>query len=167
VPEPVVIVDYSPGWPAEFDQLHDCSVRSVGELTAVVEHIGSTSVPGCAAKPIVDLDVVVSGPELVADAVARLETIGYAHEGDLGIDGRQTFLWPPGEPKHHLYVVVEGGASHRAHVQFRDHLRTHPNQVADYVELKRRLASQHGSDRDGYTAAKTALIERVLADARA
>jgi GrpB-like predicted nucleotidyltransferase (UPF0157 family) len=101
----------------------------------------------------------------VAQAIAGLEAIGYVHRGPLGLPGREAFLWPRGEPRHHLYVLVEKDPVHVAHIRFRDHLRSHPEDVEAYSELKRELAARYGSDREGYTEAKNEFIGRVLADA--
>jgi GrpB-like predicted nucleotidyltransferase (UPF0157 family) len=101
----------------------------------------------------------------VRQAIERLEAVGYVHRGELGVRGREAFLWPPGEPRHHLYVFVEGSSLHLAHLRFRDHLRRSPKEVNAYSLLKRRLAASHERDRVAYTEAKSEFIERVLANA--
>jgi GrpB-like predicted nucleotidyltransferase (UPF0157 family) len=78
----------------------------VADLDAQVEHVGSTSVPGLAAKPIIDVDVVVASADDVPAAIERLRSRGYVYQGDKGIKGREAFLWPRGARPHHLYVVV-------------------------------------------------------------
>lgn len=80
--------------------------------------------------------------------------------------GREAFLWPPGAPQHHLYVVVDGSPPHADHVRFRDHLRGHPGAAQEYAALKRVLAQRHGGDRVAYTDAKTAFIADALRAAR-
>jgi GrpB-like predicted nucleotidyltransferase (UPF0157 family) len=127
-----------------------------------VEHIGSTAVPGLAAKPIVDLDVVVGSAEDVPAAIERLRELGYVYQGDEGIPGREAFLWPPGATPHHLYVVVAGSEPLREHLAFRDHLREHPDVAHEYGSLKRRLAAEYRDDRLGYTEAKSAFVRGVL-----
>jgi GrpB-like predicted nucleotidyltransferase (UPF0157 family) len=114
---------------------------------------------------VIDLDVLVSSAVDVTSAIAGLEAIGYIHRGALGMPGREAFHWPEGEPRHHMYVVVDGSPVHVAHVRFRDHLRRHPAAVEAYSELKRELAAAYGGDRERYTAAKSEFVERVLADA--
>jgi GrpB-like predicted nucleotidyltransferase (UPF0157 family) len=123
--------------------------------------VGSTAVPGLAAKPIIDLDVIVAaqdGPE----AVHRLGALGYVHEGDLGIHGREAFLYPPGEERHHLYVLVQSSAELRRHLAFRDALRADATLRDRYAELKRSLAAKYPHDRVVYTQAKSAFIESAL-----
>jgi GrpB-like predicted nucleotidyltransferase (UPF0157 family) len=161
--EPIVIEEPDPAWPALFERLAAPLRTAVADLGGGVEHVGSTAVPGLAAKPVVDIDVVVRTPQDVPGAVERLGRLGYVYQGDKGIPGREAFLWPPGAPVHHLYVVVAGSPPHRAHVQFRDLLRERSDVADAYAELKRSLAQRHGVDRLGYTEAKTAFIERALA----
>jgi GrpB-like predicted nucleotidyltransferase (UPF0157 family) len=161
--EPIVIAEHDPAWPALFERLAAPLRAAVADLGGVVEHVGSTAVPGLAAKPIVDIDVVLGAADDVPAATERLRRLGYVYQGDKGIPGREAFLWPPGAPVHHLYVVVAGTAPHRAHVRFRDLLRERPDVADAYAALKRRLAEQHVADRLGYTEAKTAFIEAALA----
>jgi GrpB-like predicted nucleotidyltransferase (UPF0157 family) len=163
--EPVVIEDYDGSWPDRFERLKVRLLRALADSAVAVEHIGSTAVPGLPAKPIIDIDVVVSSDDEVSGAVERLASLGYEHEGDLGVAGREAFRWPAGERRHHVYVVVEGSHAHRRHVLLRDYLRTHPDEAATYGELKREFARRHGSDRTAYTDAKSAFIERALASA--
>jgi GrpB-like predicted nucleotidyltransferase (UPF0157 family) len=162
-PEPVVVHDYDPAWPALFEELAAPIRSATGALGAEVVHVGSTAVAGLAAKPIVDVDVVVPSPKEVAPAIDRLRSLGYVYQGDKGIEGREAFLWPAGAVPHHVYVVVEGSRPHLEHVRFRDHLRSHPDVAAEYAALKRALAERHRDDRLGYTDAKTDFVTRVLA----
>jgi GrpB-like predicted nucleotidyltransferase (UPF0157 family) len=165
VTHPVSVSDYDAEWPVLFRQIADPVRDALGEIVAAVEHVGSTSVPGLAAKPVIDVDVVVRSAEDVPDAIERLRELGYVYQGDKGISGRDAFMWPPHAPRHHLYVVVEGSKPHVDHVRFRDYLRNHPQVAREYAELKRALADQHRNDRAGYTEAKAEFIARVLADA--
>jgi GrpB-like predicted nucleotidyltransferase (UPF0157 family) len=164
---PVIVVDYDEDWPAVFERLARPVREAVAELGGRVEHVGSTSVPGLAAKPIIDVDVVVPSRRDVPAAIERLRALGYLYQGDKGIAGREAFMWPPGAPPHHLYVVVEGGAPYLAHIDFRDHLRKHPDVAREYAALKLTLAEQHDKDRLGYTDAKAGFIAGVLRAARA
>jgi GrpB-like predicted nucleotidyltransferase (UPF0157 family)/chloramphenicol 3-O-phosphotransferase len=162
---PVVVSDYDVEWPALFRQIAQPVERALGQIAVAVEHIGSTAVPGLAAKPVIDVDVVVRSAEEVPAAISRLRELGYVYQGNKGIPGRDAFMWPPGSPRHHLYVVVEGSKPHLDHVRFRDFLRDHPEVARDYAALKRALADQHRSDRMAYTEAMAEFIDRVLADA--
>src|SRR5580704_3139687 len=103
-----LIQDYDPSWPEAFSKLAARVQATLGSLVITIEHIGSTAVPGLAAKPIIDLDVVLASRADLPEAIRLLATIGYVHEGDLGIPGREAFRSPPGEPRHHLYVLAAG-----------------------------------------------------------
>ena len=129
--------------------------------------MGSTAVPGLAAKPILDIDVVLSSSLQVAEAIARLAEVGYEHQGDLGIAGREAFASPSNPPAHHLYLVVRGSEPWRNHIQFRDYLREHPECAQAYTALKRSLAERFQNERDKYTEGKTEFIARVLRQAMA
>jgi GrpB-like predicted nucleotidyltransferase (UPF0157 family) len=96
------------------------------EVAIRIEHVGSTSVPGLAAKPIIDLTVVVAGRRDVPAAVARLAGLGYRHQGNSGIDDRDAFDHPIDSPKHSLYVCPDGAASLVNQVTFRDVLWAQP-----------------------------------------
>jgi GrpB-like predicted nucleotidyltransferase (UPF0157 family)/SAM-dependent methyltransferase len=162
MPDPVVIEDYDAAWPEQFAQLRDRVLSVAGDIVLRVEHVGSTAIPGLAAKPVIDLDVVVARADDVSQVAARLESVGYRREGDLGVPGRAAFDYPPGERRHHLYVCPASSPALRRHLQFRDRLRADPGLAAEYGELKQRLATEYGHDRDGYTEAKSAFIESVV-----
>jgi GrpB-like predicted nucleotidyltransferase (UPF0157 family) len=163
--EPVAVVDYDPRWPTEFERLRARAAAALGDLAVAIEHVGSTAVPGLAAKPVIDLDVVVRRPEDVAHAIERLASIGYVHSGDLGLPGREAFAWPEGEERHHLYVCAEGAEPLRLHLALRDHLRSHPEDAARYAAVKRELAARHRHDRIAYTDGKDEVIREILARA--
>jgi GrpB-like predicted nucleotidyltransferase (UPF0157 family) len=159
---PITIVDYDPTWPAHFQALCDRITAVLGELMVVIEHVGSTSIPGCAAKPIIDLDVVISSMTDLPQVIARLATLGYVHEGDLGIPGREAFPAFPDTPPHHLYVCSAQSEEYYRHLLFRDYLRAHPEKVQAYQALKQRLADQLRDDRHAYSKAKSAFVEMIL-----
>lgn len=165
--EKVVVVDHDEAWTREFGELAQPIRDLLGDTGAVVEHIGSTSVAGVAAKPVIDLDIVVASDREVSTVIARLAQLGYVHQGDLGVEGREAFAWPMGTKRHHVYVVVEGTQPHRDHVDFRDYLRANPGEAQAYADLKRRLARHHADDRAAYTAAKAGFISEALQRARA
>ena len=157
MPDPIVIVDYSPAWPLEFERLRDRVAAAVGNLAIAIEHVGSTAVPGLAAKPVIDLVIVVE-PEDVQAAIDRLTVVGYVHQGNLGVEGREAFSVPEGERRHHLYVSPTDSEELRAQLAFRNRLRADPELAAEYEALKRGLAWRFRDDRVGYTAAKTAFV---------
>ena len=160
---PVVIADYDPRWPGTFQQLRDRLAATLGPLAVAIEHVGSTAVPGLAAKPIIDLDVVIADRADLPAVIDRLRPLGYLHEGDLGVPGREAFTTPAGAPPHLLYVCVTGTPALERHLAFRDALRANPSLAGAYGDLKRTLAARLADDRAGYTEAKSAFIEQVLA----
>jgi GrpB-like predicted nucleotidyltransferase (UPF0157 family) len=159
---PVHIVEYEGSWPVRFQELAARVRAALGPLLLRVEHIGSTAVPGLAAKPIIDLDVIVASPPDLQPAILKLEKIGYVHRGDLGISQREAFHWPEGEERHHLYLLVNDASELKRHVAFRNALRADPALRDAYSALKRSLAAQHARDRAAYTDGKADFVRAVL-----
>lgn len=165
----VVVVDPDPAWPAYFRALRDFITPALAGVPHVIEHVGSTSVPGLAAKPIIDLTVVVPDAKYIPDVIARLEGLGYRHRGDLGVTAREAFSPPPTPPagvrwmRHNLYAAPRDAAvGIQNPLRFRDYLRTHPEAVAEYARLKRGLAERHPDSVDRYCRAKTMFIVDCL-----
>ena len=158
----VVVVEYDPAWPQEFEALRARVWPVVADVALRIEHVGSTSVPGLAAKPIIDMTVVVPARVQVPGAIERLASLGYVHRGNLGIENREAFDHPPTLRRHNLYVCPEGTIGIVNQVAVRDHLRAHPEQAAQYAALKQRLAERYPSDIDAYVVGKTAFVLGVL-----
>lgn len=164
--QPLVITDYNPSWPARYELEKALILGAVGPYVAAIEHIGSTAVPGLAAKPIIDILVGVND---LADAewcIEPMTRIGYEYvpEYEDELPERRYFRKPPGKGvrrNYHVHMVQIGGPFWERHVLFRDYLRAHPETAAEYAALKRRLAAEYGSDMDGYTDAKTDFIRAV------
>ena len=157
----VIVLDYDPEWPRVFEELRVRVWDAVSEIAMSIEHVGSTSVPGLAAKPVVDMDVVVPDAEVVP-AVARLNTLGYEHRGDLGIAGREAFARPPDSPPHHLYLCPAGSPALANHLAIRDYMRANTFAARAYGDLKKRLAREHPTDIDAYIEGKTDFLVGVL-----
>src|SRR5687768_3715158 len=163
---PVFIAPYDPLWPREFDAEAARIERACRGLPLRLEHVGSTAVPGLAAKPIVDILAGVPPDAPRAPYVAAIRALGYGHKGSHGIPGRDYFQ--RGSPRtHHVHLVSWTGAFWRDELLFRDHLRAHPDVARDYEALKRELAIAFAEDRRGYSDAKGPFIARVLREARA
>jgi GrpB-like predicted nucleotidyltransferase (UPF0157 family) len=164
--DPVVIADYDPRWPAQYEREAALIRGALGHLLLGVEHVGSTAVPGLGAKPIIDM---MAGVRSVAEGelcVAPLEALGYFHKGLDEIPDHRYFRKPvQGKRTHQIHMVPLGGDFWRRHLLFRDYLCAHPDAARDYYELKLRLAERHHRDRLAYTDAKTDFIEAVLAKA--
>lgn len=160
--QPIEIVDYDPTWPQTFERLRDQLAMELGAFAGAIEHVGSTAVPGLSAKPIIDIDIVIDHPDQLPDVISRLGRLGYEHQGDLGIAGRDAFNAPDSLPAHHLYVVVTGSKPHRDHTDLRDHLRASKQDALRYAEVKRALALRFRNDRQAYTEAKSDIIQELL-----
>jgi GrpB-like predicted nucleotidyltransferase (UPF0157 family) len=142
----VIVVDYDPAWPARFESLRLGVEAAVRGIAVSIEHVGSTSVPGLAAKPVIDMTVVVASPDDVPAAIERLASIGYRHRGDLGIAGREAFHAPADLPDHRLYVCAQGSLALANHLALRDWLRRHQDDARAYCALKRFLAGKFRDD---------------------
>ena len=168
VTKDIVVCDYDEAWPGWFEEIVLRVWPAVSDLALRLEHVGSTAVPGLAAKPIIDLDVVVASDDDVEGAIDRLESLGYRWRGDLGVVGRQAFeaTTDLGLPPHHLYVVVENNRAHLDHWLLRDLLRADPQARERYAALKRANLERARGDIDVYVAAKAAFVAELLARAR-
>lgn len=161
----ITVVGYDPAWPETFELLRSRIWPVVGDIATAIEHVGSTAVPGLAAKPVIDIDVVVPSDPDIATAVQRLGTIGYVHRGDLGVAGREAFHAPTSLPRHHLYLCTASSQALANHLAVRNHLRARSDLVAEYGALKTDLAVRFAHDSDGYSAGKTSMLVRVLREA--
>ncbi|UFN45003.1 GrpB family protein [Nocardioides okcheonensis] len=158
----IEVVDWSPRWAEQFEQVAAVLRDALADVSSArVEHVGSTSVPGLAAKPVLDVDVVVE-PGDESAAVAALESVGYVHRGDLGVAGREAFH-APGPPRRNVYVCTAGTAHVRNHLAVRDVLRRDPVLREAYAAVKRSLADRPDMDIDTYLAGKSAVLQQVLA----
>ena len=156
----VAIADYHPDWPAAF-ATEAARIHAVLPGIAV-EHIGSTSVPGLPAKPVLDLMLGYAGD--LAPVIATLVSLGYQHYGEHGIPGREFFTGDAaGQRTHHIHLVRQGSEFWLRHLAFRDALRRDDKLRDGYGALKRELALRHSDDVSGYTDAKSDFIAGVLA----
>lgn len=158
----VLVAEYSEEWPKTFEQLRDRIWPALSDFALAVEHVGSTAVPGLAAKPVIDFCVVVRSRADVPLGIERLAQLGYVHRGDLGVPDREAFRRPEGLPRHHLYLSPKDSLSFRNHLALRDHLRADPDGAIAYGALKRQLAKQFPDDIDSYIEGKTAFILETL-----
>ncbi len=163
----IVILDYDPAWSATFEQERTSLHTALGPLVLIVEHIGSTAVPGLAAKPIIDLQLSVrSLAEARSSCVGPLQALGYAYmpEYEARLPGELFFR--KGQPwTHHLRVLQEDHPRWRRRLLFRDYLRTYPEVACAYAKMKRDLAAAFDNDMSGYMNAKTAFVAATLAEA--
>ena len=167
----VRIVDYDPRWSVLFEKERRQIEEVIEHNVVRIEHIGSTAVHGLGAKPIIDIMVSVNRLSDAEKCIEPLESIGYEYvpEYEVSIPERRYFHkgHPPKEQHYHLHMVELTSDFWRKHLLFRDFLRTHPKVAQEYYELKKRLAVEYGSNREGYTNTKTSFIESVITEASA
>jgi GrpB-like predicted nucleotidyltransferase (UPF0157 family) len=165
----VVIVDYNSRWPSYFAEEAERIRQVFGTSLVALEHIGSTSVPGLAAKPIVDIQVIVQSVADAQSAAPALSALGW-EQGTFALDPETRLYFKKrsaaGVRTHQLHVYAPDHPAASAHLLFRDYLRAHPEEAALYAALKRELAQQFPTDRLAYNDAKTAYVEAVVAKAR-
>jgi len=114
----VVVLPYDEQWEHDFIIIRDEIRLALGELAQNIEHIGSTAVPGLSAKPIIDIDIVIKDCSMLDDVISALNEIGYCHEGNLGIAGREAFAYEGKDhlQKHHLYVCLQDSPELKRHI---------------------------------------------------
>jgi GrpB-like predicted nucleotidyltransferase (UPF0157 family) len=164
----LVVVDADPAWPRQFEEIATYLDPFIGSATVRIEHVGSTAVPGLAAKPIIDIDVVVADETQVPVVLRLIESAGYQWVGDLDVEGREAFepVATPALATHHLYLVVENNRAHSDHWLLRDSLIGSPELIERYAKLKRQNVTLANGDPERYTALKAAFVAEVLTEAR-
>lgn len=165
----VRIVEYNPEWPRLFEEEKTLLLAAAGPWIEEIQHVGSTSIPGLAAKPIIDIMIAIYDLADVSKCVAPIENLGYDYLGEHGLPERHFFRKPrlDGWHKrtHHIHMVLKGSNQWINQVGFRDYLREHPEARQQYEQLKRELAEQYRNDRFGYTDAKQEFVFAILRQA--
>lgn len=161
----VKVSPYSVGWQRLFAEERSRLLAAVGDYVLDIQHVGSTSVPGMVAKPIIDIGMAVKSYEEATVCVQPIAQLGYAYKGENGIPRRHYF--ERGSPRsHHLHINEIGSRAWENQILFRDYLIRHPEVAQEYATIKMALARQFPFDREAYLAAKAPFIERVLRRAR-
>jgi GrpB-like predicted nucleotidyltransferase (UPF0157 family) len=155
------VVDYDMAWPLRFDEEKIRLRRALGDVIVAVEHGGSTSVPGLAAKPVIDIWAALRVP-LREEDIQAMAAIGYQYFGESAFEN-QDFFVKGVPPVYNVHCYPVGDPGWDRHLRFRDWLRSHPDGAAAYAKLKRELAMRFGADRLAYTEAKSDFIEAALA----
>lgn len=165
----IVVVPYDPEWKNEFQKIKSMLLPHIGDLILDIVHIGSTSVEGLSAKPIVDFNIVMDSYNIFPALRKRLEELGYEYEGNGGITGRERFkrTYKDEFITYHMYVCPKDSHEHMRNIIFRDYLRTHPVEADKYAQLKIQLAEQFRHDINSYTGSKHEFIEDILLKAKA
>jgi len=160
---PIHIVPYDPSWPAQFERERALLADGLGAwIVAPIEHVGSTAVPGLAAKPVIDIMAPVQSLAASRDALSACASLGYLY-APYRSDVMHWFCKPSAALRtHHLHLVPLGSPMWTEKLVFRDYLRRNPAVAAEYAELKQRLARLYEFDRETYTDAKGPFIQRVV-----
>ena len=148
----VVVLPYDVAWQSDFHKIKGEIEEAIGALIIGIEHVGSTSVEGMSAKPCIDIDVIIKDYSVFDEVVRKLGTIGYIHEGNLGIKDREAFKYTDKLHlmMHHLYVCPQYSEELRRHIAFRDFLRSNPEAVKKYSLTKEKAAELFPNDIGGY-----------------
>ena len=162
----IVVLPYDFRWQSDFEKIKQELEGAIGDLIEGIEHVGSTSVVGMSAKPCIDIDVIIKDYSVFNDVVARLDRIGYIHEGDLGIKDREAFKYydKPHLAKHHLYVCPSYSDELHRHITFRDYLRSRPDAVRKYSAVKEAAAELFFDNIDKYIEYKSPCIEELYSE---
>ena len=162
---PIVVVDYDPKWPILFEKEKEAITAALGNRFLMVEHMGSTAVPGLAAKPVIDIAVGIQSLAEAPVLIAYIEQLGYFYDPILEqLVPERRFFWK-GTPTIHTYHLHLAEPDHPVllkPLQFRDYLRRHPEAVEQYGVLKRELAKKCVQDLEAYVAGKTGFVENVM-----
>lgn len=160
----IEVVAHDPEWPRRFEAEARRIKKGLGELALEVHHIGSTAVPGMAAKPVIDIMVAVGSMDPLEEYVTALAQLGYNHV--LIDEGQERYFFYSGMPHaHHLHLVRRGSWTYWRHILFRDFLIDHPSAQEEYEALEYVLAARFRENRRSYVDGKTAFIEMVVARA--
>ncbi len=178
VSDAIVIVDYDPRWPSMFEEERVRLEAAIGQWAADIQHVGSTSIPGIAAKPIIDMAVHLNSLIDALFCVTPLrEQLGYECLGEFGLPGRIYFRkltdGPlPGQSHdgvgrtHQIHMYERSNEQYEKQIVFRDYLRAHPDAMREYEALKRELAARHSRDVEAYALAKSDFVLEILRRAR-
>lgn len=161
----VIVLPYDTAWKSAFEDIKQEIAGAIGDLILGIEHVGSTSVEGLSAKPCIDIDVIIEDYTVFNAVVEKLKSIGYIHEGDLGIEDREAFCYTnkPHLLKHHLYVCPQHSQELYRHITFRDFLRSNPAAAKKYGMVKETAAQLFPDNIERYIAYKSPCITEMYA----
>lgn len=165
--KPIQILTYDPEWSRNFELLRGFFITQLGHMIQEIYHVGSTAVPGLSAKPVIDLDIVLTDLSKLEEAIDKLHQLGYIYRGEMGITGRHVFS-ADGSTftfAHHMYICDPHSDAFKNHISLRDFLRSNAAASKQYGELKKQLIQSNAYDMDAYVHGKTAFITGILAAA--
>lgn len=157
----VTVSDYNSEWNNWYSEIKDNIWPRICDVALGMEHVGSTSVEGLSAKPIIDIDIIIGSEHFLNEVKQVLEALGYEHKGDLGIPKREVFHHKDAKHPHHLYVCTADSLALKNHLAVRNMLRQHHDLVELYREIKQSAANK-ASNGDEYCKLKTSFLIEVL-----
>ena len=160
--DPIVVTPYDPEGPALFAELGEILRRALGPVALRIDHIGSTAVPGLAAKPVIDVQISVSALEPLAAYAGPLQDLGFVHRADNPDRTKRYFREAPGARRVHIHVRQAGSAAERSALLFRDFLRADGDEASAYARSKSALAEEHRDDRSAYVEAKAPFVRDAV-----
>ena len=162
MPQHITVLNYDPEWPLKYERERKAIAEILDGNGISIYHIGSTSVPGLAAKPIIDMMAVVRSLEKVDDARGKFSELGYEYLGEFGIAGRRYFRKGGDERTHQIHIFqADDWNNIGRHLAFRDYMRTHEKERAEYAKIKTALAQRFPYDIDGYCDGKDAFVREM------
>lgn len=156
----MVIEPYDSEWPILFNREHELLISVIPIRIDAIHHIGSTSVPGLPAKPIIDILLEVSDIDILDSVNGSFESIGYECMGEFGIPGRRYYRRGKETRTHHIHAFKSGSIGARRHIVFRDYLRSHPEIAKEYANLKRSVAEASNGDMNAYCDGKADFVSK-------
>lgn len=165
----IIVEPYNPNWPLEFEKIKAFLLPHIEDLIIDIIHVGSTSIPGLSAKPIIDFIIILDSYDVFPALAERLEILGYEHEGDLGIKQREAFKrkYKDEFMTYHMYVCPKDSPENTRQIAFWNYMCKHQEALVSYANLKIALAEQFKHDIDSYVNGKSAFIEEILKKAKA
>ncbi len=165
----MLILNYQEHWPADFEKISSILLEQVAKIHVQIEHVGSTAVAGLSAKPIIDIDLIYFDQKDFDQIKTELEKLGYYHNGDQGITGREVFKRMENRHhpildsiRHHLYVCHLDSEELKRHLAFRDHLRQNPESRQQYVTIKNEIAKEVNQDKKKYAILKEIRAKKFI-----
>ncbi|NOV02119.1 GrpB family protein [Paenibacillus planticolens] len=165
MPEPIIVVAYREEWKEEFASIAQKIRGALGEIALRIDHIGSTSIQGLDAKPIIDIQVSLESLEPIEKYKDSFEEIGYYHKAENRDKTKRYFREKPGSQRTHIHVREHGSWSSLFPLLFRDYLRCHQEECQRYVEFKYECMAMYRNERERYVEAKEPLIWEIMRSA--
>jgi len=156
----IEVVDYQKTWESDFTDEAELLMGVIGLLNPSIHHIGSTSVPGLAAKPIIDILIEVEDVSVLDDYSGNFESVGYLGRGELGIPGRRFYQKGGDNRSHHIHAFKREHSDVVRHLAFREYLVAHPEIVQEYASLKKKVALSCNNDIEDYCDGKDEFVKK-------